>query len=211
MSNRKLTRAALLFILIVMTAPRVHVAAFDEGRHAARGQQARGQAGRTNDGAGRSVKTTVSTPEGEKVTVSVTYDGRDRAQSVVRDDGTRIDLVYDAAGLWQGFSFADGGKMLFKRSASGEIVGFTRVAKSAGQQGPGVNRVNYRRVGSGAPREDGCASATAAAVAAAANAVAACLSGPSIQCATAMAAAGVAAARAYEACKDSSMLMESAA
>jgi YD repeat-containing protein len=210
MSNRTLSRAALLFLLTALTLPGVKVAALKGRPHSAR-DRGQAQAGRTNegaqkgaiyDGAGRAVKTTVPTSETEKVTVSLKYDKRNRIQAVALDNGTRVGLVYDASGQWQGFSFADGGKMLFERNAAGEIVGFARVTRSANEKLPSAGRPGVRRVGFGAPTLDGCASATASAVAAAVVAAGACLEGPSIQCATAVASAAVAAARAYEACKD---------
>lgn len=215
MSNRILTRVALLFLLAALTAQTVNVAALDGDRPSAQAQAARmiegAQKGAIYDAAGRTVKTTVPTSEREKVTVSLNYDERNRVQSVVLDDGTRIGLVYDASGLWQGFSFSDGGKLLFKRNSSGEIIGATRVGKAAGRQASGTRRVGVRRIGFGAPEEDGCTTATAAAVAAAVVAVANCLDGPSVQCASAVAAAAVAAARAYDACKDKGAAAEESA
>lgn len=151
----------------------------------------------TYDEAGRAVRTTVPTSENEKITVSLKYGEQDRIQAVVLDDGTQVGLVYDDSGKWKGFSFPDGGKMLFKHNASGAIIGLKRVAKPASQRAPGV-----RRVGFGAPWVDECATAVAAAVAAAASATATCLEGPSVQCAAAVAAAAVAGAKAYNACKD---------
>jgi YD repeat-containing protein len=219
MSNRILSRAALLFLLVALAAQTTSVAALNGGQSPAQ-EQTKAQAermiegarkGATYDEAGRAVKTTVPTSENEKVNVSLNYDERNRVQSVVLGDGTHIDLVYNASGVWQGFSFPDGGKMLFKRNASGEIIGFTRVTKSARQQTHGANRMGVRRAGFGALTEDGCTTATASAVAAGVTAIAACLEGPSIPCATAVAAAAVAVAKAYEACKDKTVAFEESA
>ena len=219
MSNRMPSRAALLFLITALTASTVNVAAVEGGWPAAR-ERSKAQAARMNEGAqkgaiydeaGRAVKTTVTTSEKEKVTVTLKYDGRNRIRSVILDDGMQIELVYDTAGMWQGFSFQDGGKLLFKRNASGEIVGATRVAKSVSQHAPGARRVGVRRVGFVAPRVDECASATATAVAAAASAVATCMSGLSVQCATSMAVAAIAAVKAYDACKDTGPAAEESA
>jgi YD repeat-containing protein len=219
MSKRTPTCVATLFLLAALTAETFNVSAVNGGtppaQARAKAQAERmiegAQKGVTYDEAGRAVKTTVPISETEKVSVSLKYDKRNRIQTVTLDDGTQIGLVYDNSGQWQGYSFPDGGKMLFKRNAAGEIIGFTRVAKSARQRGSGAGRIGVRRVGFGAPIADGCASATAAAVAAALVAVVNCVEGPSIQCATSAAAAVVAAVRAYEACKDTSAAVESAA
>lgn len=96
--------------------------------------------------------------------------------------------------------------MLFKRNASGEIIGLRRVAKSASRQAPGTGRSNTRRVSFGAPPvADDCAAAVTAATAAAAVAAATCLEGPSVQCAAALANAAIAAKKAYDTCKDASL------
>lgn len=219
MTNRILSRAALLLLLAALTAPTANVAALNGGRTPARGQAKSqtkrmtegAQKGATYDEAGRAVKTVVPTSESERVAVSLKYDERSRVQSVALEDGTQVGLLYDASGLWQGFSFKDGGKMLFQRDASGKIVGARRVSGSARQQVPGAGRAGVRRVVFGASVGNGCATACAAMVATAATAVANCLDGPSLQCATAVAAAAVAAARAYEACRDTSVATDESA
>lgn len=140
------------------------------------------------------------------MTVSLKYDDWNRVRVVVFADDTQVGLVYDHSGLWQGFSFADGGKMLFKRNAAGEIIGLRRVAKSVGRQAPDARRVAGRRVGFGAPLAvDDCAAAVTSATAAALVAAATCSEGPSVQCAAALANAAVAAKKAYDACRDASL------
>lgn len=217
MTNRILSRAALLFLLAALTAPTANVAALNGGQAPARGQaksQAKrmtegAQKGATYDEAGRAVKTTVPTSESERVTVNLKYDERNRVQSVVLDDGTQVGLVYDAAGLWQGFSFADGGKMLFERDASGKINGLRRVARAARQQSRDARSGALQRVGLGAPRVlDNCAAATVAAVTAATNAVAICALGTVESCAAAVISAAAAALRAYNACRNTSAAAE---
>lgn len=205
MSSRTQTRATLLLLLLALTAPTLTVGARDGGAPWAQRMIEGAQKGAIYDKAGRVVKTTVPTPDSEKVTVSLRYDGQNRVQSVVLDDGTQIGLLYDAAGLWQGFSFADGGKMLFERDASGQINGLRRVVKATRQQSRVARGDTLRRVGLGAPRVvDACAEATVAAVTAAASAVAICALGAIENCVTATATAAVAAMRAYRACRDTS-------
>jgi hypothetical protein len=219
MSRRILSCAVLLCLLTALTTPTANVAALSGGPQSAQGQAktqaeraAKGeQKGTTLDETGRVIKTTVPTSENEKVTVSLRYDERSRIRAVVLDDGTQIGLVYDGSGLWQGFSFQDGGKLLFKRDASGKIIGAVRVAKSASQQTPGAKRAGVRRVRFGAVLVDGCREAVAAATAAAVSAVAACLEGASTQCIAASAAAAVAAYRAYTACRDEDAMAEESA
>jgi YD repeat-containing protein len=210
MFKRTLPLAALTLLLVSLMTPTVKVVAFKGGTPPAQ-ERAKAQAERmiegarqgiTYDEAGRVAKTTVQTSESEKVTVGFKYDERNRIQSVVLDDSTQIGMVYDAAGLWQGFSFPDGGKMLFKRNAAGEIVGVRRIAKPTGQKGDGANKAGVRRVGFSSLPLNNCASALASAVAASAAAVATCLQGPSIQCAAAVANAAIASAKAYDACRD---------
>jgi YD repeat-containing protein len=219
MSRRTPSGVTMLFLLVLLTAETFNVSAVNGGTPPAQAQ-AKAQAERmiegaqkgvTYDEAGRAVRTTVPTSGTEKVTVSLKYDKRNRIQAAVLDDGTQIGLIYDDSGQWQGYSFPDGGKMLFKRNAAGEIIGFTRVTRSARQRVSGSGRIGVRRVGFGAPLDDACASATASAVAAAVVAIANCVEGPSIPCATSAAAAVVAAVRAYEACKDKTSAAEESA
>lgn len=206
MFSRTISCVALLLLLGAWAAPSSNVAARNDGRTIEETQK-----GATYDEAGRVVKTTVPTSEKDKVTVSLKYDEQSRVQYVVLDDATQIGLIYDAAGVWQGYTFPDGGKMLFKRNNSGTIVGLRRVAGSARQKVPGAGTGGVSRVGYGVALVDGCGTAVAAAVAAAATATAVCLNGPSIQCATAVASAAVAAAKAYQACRDNAASVESAA
>ena len=119
MSKRALSRAVLLSLLFTLATSPAHVVASLNGEPTSSREQAKARAGRMIDGAqksatydhnGRAVKTTVPISDGEKVAVSLKYDGRNRLQYVVCDDGTRIGLVYDDSGQWQGFSFPDGGK-----------------------------------------------------------------------------------------------------
>lgn len=210
MFKRTLPLAALSLLLVSLMTPTANVVAFKGGTPPAQ-ERAKAQAERMIEGAqqgvtldevGRVAKTTVQTSESERVTVGFKYDERNRIQSLVLDDGTQVGMVYDAAGVWQGFSFPDGGKMLFKRNSAGEIVGVRRIAKPTGQTERGVNKAGVRRVGFSPLTVDGCASAVATAVAASAAAVATCLPGPSLQCAAAVASAAVAAAKAYDACRD---------
>jgi YD repeat-containing protein len=155
----------------------------------------------TYDHSGRVVTTNVPISDGEKVAVSLKYDGRNRLQYVVCDDGTRIGLVYDDSGQWQGFSFPDGGKMLFTRNREGVIIGLKRIGKPASHQVPSAKGVGIRRVSFGAPLVvDDCRNAVAAAAAAAASAAAICAAGPSVPCAAAVAGAAIAAKIAYDAC-----------
>jgi hypothetical protein len=218
MSNRTLTRAALLLVLLALTVPTANVAALN-GRRASAQESAQAerkhegaQKGTTYDEAGRVVKMTVPTSEKDKVTVRLQYDGQNKIESVVLDDGTQIGMLYDASGLWQGCSFADGGKMLFKRDASGKINGLRRVAGKARQQSRDARGETLQRVGLGAPLVvDDCAEATLAAVGATASAVAICALGPSLECVAARAAAAVAVKKAYDACKNSTIAAEESA
>jgi YD repeat-containing protein len=210
MFKRALSRAALLALLIAPASSPANVTASLGSEPPSSQEQAKARVERMIEGAqknatydhnGRAVTTTVPTSDGDKVTVSLKYDERNRLQYVLCNDGTRIGFVYDDSGRWQGYSFPDGGKMLFERDGSGAIVRLRRVAKSAGQRVVGAPRVVVRRVAFGAPLFlDGCKDAVAAAAAAAAVAAATCLAGPSVECATLLAAAAVAAKIAYDAC-----------
>ncbi len=216
MTNRILSRAVVLFLLAVLTVTTANVAAVEGARGQSKAQAARtsegAQKGATYDEAGRVIKTTVATSESERVTVSIKYDGRNRIHSVALDDGTQVGLLYDASGLWQGCSFADGGKMLFERDAAGKISGLRRVAGKARQQSRDTRGGALQRVVLGAPWVlDNCGEATVAAAAATASAVAVCALGALENCVAATAAAAVAVVKAYNACKNGSAALEESA
>lgn len=161
------------------------------------------------DREGRVTKLTLPVSDSEKVSFSFIYDGQGRLQYLVQQNGTKMQLRYDAAGQWQGFIFSDGGCVTLKRDREGHVTGTRteRPTRHTPSHLKGANP-NTRRIAS---TEDACQDATDAAVQAVLAAAAACLPGPSIPCAAATALAAYKTYLAYKACnKDTPAPEESA-